>query len=124
MFRQSPLSFQVPMKGMYVQNNMLQSDFQSFRCSKLERDVKQKRSLIEDYRRKQAEFNGVVSDKQAKIVRNHAMLVCIGLPNLDVVYRGNLMRLYRVGLKLQNKKSKRYRSQVTLGLLLCAVIIL
>lgn len=38
------------------------------RCSKLERDVKQKRLLIEEYRRKQVTVNDVLSAKDADIV--------------------------------------------------------
>lgn len=38
------------------------------RCSKLERDVKQKRLLIEEYRRKQAVVNEILSAKDADIV--------------------------------------------------------
>lgn len=42
------------------------------RCSKLERDVKQKRSLIEDYRRKQSTVNEMLSGKDADIVSSES----------------------------------------------------
>ena len=38
------------------------------RCSKQERDIKQKRLLIEDYRKKQGEVNELLSSKDKKIV--------------------------------------------------------
>ena len=40
------------------------------RCSKQERDIKQKRLLIEDYRRKQKEVNQILASKDDKIVRH------------------------------------------------------
>ena len=40
----------------------------SCRCSKLERDVKQKRALIEEYRRKQVVLKELLSAKDADIV--------------------------------------------------------
>lgn len=39
-----------------------------FRCSKQERDLRQKRLLIEEYRIKQGEVNEILQSKDAKIV--------------------------------------------------------